>query len=122
MLPPGRAAPFKAAVEEMVGDLCVEIPTLFESEDYQTRRRAIEQDDGERHETTFSAFTDMAKTKRVALLRTPVGFALVAIKDDTVLAPDAFAALPTEEQDRLNTLTEGGAGEARRSAEGHPRH
>ncbi len=106
-LPAGVAAPFKSAMEEMVDDLAIEIPTMFESEDYQTRRRAIEQDYGERHEKAFTAFTELAKSKGVALLRTPAGFALVAIKDDKLLEPEAFAKLPKEEQDRLNTLIEG---------------
>lgn len=106
-LPAGVAAPFKSAMEEMVDDLAIEIPTLFESEDYQTRRRAIEQDYGERHEKAFSVFTELAKSKGVALLRTPSGFALVAIKDEKLLDPEAFAALPKDEQDRLNKVIEG---------------
>ncbi|MFT4830217.1 MAG: putative ATP-dependent protease [Paracoccaceae bacterium] len=105
-LPAGIAAPFKAAMAGVVDDLSIELPALFDAEDYQTCRRAMEQSFGERHEGAFSAFSDRAKSKGVAVMRTPVGFALVALKDGAAVEREAFAALPKKEQARLNTLIE----------------
>src|SRR6185437_9448951 len=42
-LPPGRALEFRGAMRELVDDLKTALPAVFESEDYQTRREAIDQ-------------------------------------------------------------------------------
>jgi hypothetical protein len=41
-LPPGRAAELRDTMREIIGDLKIALPALFESEDYQARRAAIE--------------------------------------------------------------------------------
>jgi hypothetical protein len=47
-LAPGTAANLKTAMQRLVEDLANEIPALFESEEYQTQRRAIEEEFGQK--------------------------------------------------------------------------
>lgn len=105
-LPAGMAEQLKSAMEELVDDMAVEIPALFESEDYQTQRRSIEQEFGERHETAFSDFVDHAKEQNVAVLRTPVGFALAALQGGDVIKPEVFEKLGQDEQDAITSKIE----------------
>ncbi len=101
-LPPGTALPLRAAMEALVDDLANDIPALFDSEEYQNRRRAIEQEFAARNETAFSDLGDKAKARGVAILRTPMGFAIAAMRDGEVLKPDAYGRLPEEERNEID--------------------
>ncbi len=101
-LPPGTAQPLRAAMQALVDDLANDIPSLFESEEYQNRRRAIEQDFAGRNETAFSDLGDKAKGRGVAILRTPMGFAIAAMRDGEVLKPDAYGRLPEDERKEID--------------------
>ena len=106
LLPWGMAGPFREAMQDLVDDLANEIPALFESEEYQTQRRAIEEEFGQRHEEPIAAFADRVKEEGVALLRTPMGFMLVAIVDDKPIKPDVYEALPPEERAEIDARIE----------------
>lgn len=105
-LAPGLAAALKLAMQRLVDDLAVEIPALFESEDYQTQRRAIEEDFGQKHEEPIAEFADRAKAENVALLRTPMGFMLAAIKDGKPIKPEIYEALSPDERSEIDTKIE----------------
>lgn len=47
-LPSGTAKTLQTAMQNLIDDLANDIPSLFESEDYQSQRRAIEAEFGER--------------------------------------------------------------------------
>ncbi len=87
-LPPGTARRLQSAMEALIDDLANDIPALFESEDYQTQRRALEQKYGEQHESEMADFADRARAEDVALVRTPMGFMLTAIRDGQPLKPE----------------------------------
>lgn len=97
-LPPGTAQPLKAALAELVDDLANDIPALFESDEYQNRRRAIEQDFGSRNEAAFQELAERARERSVAILRTPMGFAIAPVRDGEVIKPDVFARFPEAER------------------------
>ncbi|MBJ3763720.1 AAA family ATPase [Maribius pontilimi] len=101
-LPPGTAERLKDRMEALVNDLATEIPALFESDDYQTQRHAIEAEYGGQQETAMAEFAERAKEEDVALIRTPVGFMLAAIRDGKVLKPDQYAALDKDEQEKID--------------------
>ena len=105
-LPAGLACAFRAAMQDLVDDLANEIPSLFESEEYQTQRRAIEEEFGQRHEEPIAAFADRVKEEDVALLRTPMGFMLAAIIDGKPIKPDVYEALTPEKRDEIDTKIE----------------
>lgn len=101
-LTPGTAARLKLAMQQLVDDLANEIPALFDSEEYQTQRRAIEEELGQRHEEPIAAFADRAQEENVALLRTPMGFMLSAIVDGKPVQPDVYEALSDAEREEID--------------------
>ena len=105
-LAPGTAAELKLAMQSLVDDLANDIPALFESEDYQTQRRAIEEEFGQKHEEPIAEFSERAHAQNVALLRTPMGFMLSAIVDGKPIKPEVYEALPTEQRKEIDTKIE----------------
>ncbi len=105
-LSPGMAAALKSAMQLLVDDLAIEIPALFESEEYQTQRRAIEEEFGQKHEEPIAEFAERAQAENVALLRTPMGFMLSAIVDGKPIQPDVYAALSPEERAEIDEKIE----------------
>lgn len=101
-LPPGTAQRLKQAMEALIDDLAVDIPAMFESEEYQTQRRAIEQEFGGKHETAFSEFVEHAKAQNVAVMRTPMGFGLAALRNGEVIKPEVYDRLGKEERDEID--------------------
>jgi hypothetical protein len=63
-LPRGTAQPLREAMKGLVDDLANDIPALFESEEYQNRRTAIEEEFGGRHEKAFSELGKKARDKQ----------------------------------------------------------
>ena len=101
-LPTGSASALKLAMESLVDDLANEIPALFESEEYQTQRRSIEEEFGQKHEEPIADFAEAAHDQNVALLKTPMGFMLSAIVDGKPIKPETYAALPLKERKELD--------------------
>jgi predicted ATP-dependent protease len=97
-LPPGRAPEFREAMRELVDDLKAALPAVFESEDYQTRREAIDQAFQAKQGEAFAAVRDKAAAKDIVILRTPVGFALAPTRDGQVVPPAEFSKWPEEKQ------------------------
>ncbi|MCC6001805.1 MAG: AAA family ATPase [Pararhodobacter sp.] len=100
-LPHGTGPAFRKAMAELVDDLAQGIPALFESEEYQSRRAAIEEDFGNRNEKAFSGLAQRARDRGVAILRTPMGFALAPTKDGEVQKPEVIEKLPEAERNAI---------------------
>ncbi len=105
-LPPASAPGFRRAMQQLVDDLAVEIPALFESEEYQTQKRSLEQEYGDRHETAMADFADQAKAENIAVLRTPMGYMLAAIIDGEVVKPDVYETLEKETREEIRQKIE----------------
>jgi len=105
-LEPGTAAILKNAMQQLVDDLANEIPALFESEDYQTQRRAIEEELGQKHEEPIAEFSERAQAENVALLRTPMGFMLSAIVGGKPIKPEVYEALPEAQRKEIDAKIE----------------
>jgi lon-related putative ATP-dependent protease len=97
-LPPGRAIAFRDAMHELIEDQKVALPAVFESEDYQNRRSAIDQSFQTKQGEAFSALRDQASKKSIVILRTPMGFALAPTQEGQVVPPDEFASWPEEKR------------------------
>ncbi len=101
-LAPGTAETLKLAMQSLVDDLANDIPALFESEEYQTQRRAIEEDIGQKHEVPIAEFSEEAHEQNVALLRTPMGFMLSALVDGKPIKPEVYEALPADQRKEVD--------------------
>ncbi|MBV1863193.1 MAG: AAA family ATPase [Rhodobacteraceae bacterium] len=97
-LPSGVGPRFKAAMNELINDLASAIPALFDSEEYQNRRQAIEKDFTDRREAAFEELGKKATERKVNILQTQMGFVVMAVKDDKVIRPEDFHKLPAKER------------------------
>ncbi len=105
-LPRGRGRQLKHDMERLVEDLRTGLSSTFESEEYTTRRRALEEEFQEREEASLSELQERARGREMAMVRTPAGFAFAPMKDAAILPPDEFQKLPEEERKRIQTEIE----------------
>lgn len=105
-LPTGRAPKFHEAMHKLIDDLSGALPAVFQSEDYQTRRGAIDESFQRKHGEAFSALRDKAAEKDVVLLRTPLGFALAPAKSGQVVPPEEFTTWPEAKRRQVQTIIE----------------
>jgi predicted ATP-dependent protease len=105
-LPCGRALQFRDAMCELVDDLKTALPAMFESEDYQRRREAIDQALQAKQAEAFSALRDRAATKNIIILRGPLGFALAPARDGQVVPPDEFSKWPEAKRREVQEIIE----------------
>jgi lon-related putative ATP-dependent protease len=93
-MPPGTARPLQKAMEALVDNLANDIPALFESEQYQSRRSSIEQRLATRKQDGFEKMLEKAAERGVTILRTAMGFAIAGVRNGEVIKADDFANLP----------------------------
>lgn len=105
-LPAGRAHDFHNAMHKLIDDLKSALPAVFQSEDYQTRQAAIDESFQKRQGEAFSALRDKAAEKDIAVLRTPLGFALAPVKDGKVVPPDEFGTWPEARRREVQAVIE----------------
>jgi lon-related putative ATP-dependent protease len=101
-LPTGRGAQLRDDMKQLIDELRVAIPTAFESDDYRTRRGAIDEEIKRRRDAKFSVIEKQAAAKKIAIIRTPVGLGLAPTHDGEVIAKDVFDRLPEEERKRIH--------------------
>lgn len=97
-LPAGRAPGFQKAVHDLIAEMKAALPAVFESEDYQKRRAAVQQGIQAKGQAVFAALNEKAQEKGVAILRTPAGFTLAPVRDGKIVPPADFNAWLRDEQ------------------------
>ncbi len=93
-LPPGRANAFAKGMVAAIDELRSALPALFESEDYVVRRRTIDEEIRGGQDELLEALNRKAAQQNVALLRTPMGFAMAPMLEGKVVKPEVFGGLP----------------------------
>ncbi len=101
-LAPGLAIRLKMAMVTLVDDLANNIPALFDSEDYQTQRRHIDHNFDDQNEQSFGQLSKSARKKNIAILRTPMGFAVAAVLEGETIKPDDYNALSKKERQQID--------------------
>ena len=91
MAAPNRLAKGMVAA---LDELRVVLPALFEGEDYQVRRRSIDEKFRSGQEEAFEALNAKAQSQNIAILRTPTGFTMAPMHEGKVVKPEVFGALP----------------------------
>ncbi len=72
-LPPGRAPLLREDLQRLVEELRAAIPALFESEDYRTRKKLLEEQLSAQSEKAFNSLEEKARARGVAIVKTPAG-------------------------------------------------
>ncbi|MGK2740735.1 Lon protease family protein [Tepidicaulis sp. LMO-SS28] len=103
-LPSGQAHKLKSALEAVLDDLKVAVPAILESDEYKTRRQAVEGDYANRQNSAFETLSKRAEAAGIALLRTPGGLVLAPAENGEVLKPEDFNKRPKEERERIEQV------------------
>ena len=121
-LPARRAPDFARAMHGLVEDLKVALPAIFDSEDYQKRRGAIEQSIQQKNEEAFAALNEKAQARGIVILRTPMGFAMAPARNGKVVPPAEFNDWPESDRDAARAAIEDLEKELEETLRGLPRH
>jgi lon-related putative ATP-dependent protease len=81
-LPAGVGGDFCRAMDALVADLETSLVAAFESEEYQNRRTVVQESAQEEQGEDFERLQERAREMGLALIRTPVGFGFLPLKDD----------------------------------------
>ncbi len=100
-LPPGRGMELRQSMESLIEELHSSIPSIFESEEYRTRRNAIQSQFEQRHEAVFDALRRKAVERGIVLMQTPNGFAFAPVRDGEVMRPEVFQQLSDAERKEI---------------------
>jgi lon-related putative ATP-dependent protease len=101
VLPPGQGARFRDEMVRLIEDVLTAVTAALEKDEYRARHEEIEREFENRHDAALLDLRDRAAKQDVALIRTPVGFALAAMRDGSVLDPDTFNRLSEDERARI---------------------
>ncbi len=93
-LPHGRARDLARGMVGVLDELRSVLPALFEGEDYQVRRRAIDEQFRSGQEEALENLNRKAQGQNIAILRTPTGFTMAPMHEGKVVKPEVFNALP----------------------------
>jgi lon-related putative ATP-dependent protease len=102
-LPSGMALKLRDSMAELIDDLGSAIPAIFESDDYRARRKSIDDAFEAAQEALFNALRAKAEAQSIAILRTPMGFALAPVSGGQVVKPEVFNAQPEEVREKIAT-------------------
>ncbi len=100
-LSPGDGRRLHDLVRRAVKELRSALPAIFQSEEYLTRRKAIEDSIEQRHREALSRIQARAEAEGIALVSTQNGIGVAAIKDGEVMKPEEFAVLPEAERNAI---------------------
>jgi lon-related putative ATP-dependent protease len=106
-LPSGRARPLAKSMVAVIDELRTTLPTVFEGDDYQARRRAIDEEFRSGQEQAFEALNAKAQQQNVAIVRTPTGFVMAPTHEGKIVKPEVFNTLPEAMRKDVETRIEG---------------
>lgn len=93
-LPAGTAKPFAEKMALAIDQLADALPAAFAADDYDLKRRTIEEEFRLSREDALEALRREAEAQNIALLRTPAGIAVAPILEGKVVKTDVFNAVP----------------------------
>jgi hypothetical protein len=102
-LPGGSGKTFVAAMGQVIDRLADALPAAFATEDYELKRRTIEEEFRFSREDALEALRREAESQNIALLRTPAGIAVAPILDGKVVRKDVFNSVPEALRQEVKT-------------------
>jgi predicted ATP-dependent protease len=110
-LPAGRGAKFRDDMAELVDDLRTAVSAALETDEYRQRHEQIDHEFAERRQKSLTELGRRAAERGVALIQTPVGFALAPMSEGRPLDGEDFERLPESDRARLKAALEEFEGE-----------
>jgi predicted ATP-dependent protease len=103
-LPPGRGSSLRTRMNELTRELTSVLPGTFDSDEYRTRRLGLEEEWKQERETQLTPLEERASAAGIAIVRTPLGFALAAVRGGRILESEEFERLPEAERTRVRAV------------------
>lgn len=100
-LPAQIAKRFVSDMSELIGELRSVIIATLESDEYRSRREAIEQDYKERQEKGIEDVQTKAEKVDITLVQTESGIGFAPMKKGEIIPPDEYAKLPNKERKKI---------------------
>lgn len=108
VLATGRGVELERAMSEFVSELEPALVAAFESEEYQSRRQAVQEAAQEEHGEELERLQEKAREKGFALIRTPSGFGFLPRDEDgDVMEEEALRELSDEKKAEYEEKAEG---------------
>jgi hypothetical protein len=93
-LPAGTAKAFADGMAQVIDRLADALPAAFAADDYELKRRTIEEEFRFSREDALETLRREAEAQNIALLRTPSGIAVAPILEGKVVKTDVFNSVP----------------------------
>ena len=93
-LPAGTAKAFADGMAQVIDRLADALPAAFTADDYELKRRTIEEEFRFSREDALETLRREAESQNIALLRTPSGVAVAPILEGKVVKTDVFNSVP----------------------------
>jgi len=100
-LPAGRGCDFKEDMDQLIEHVRRELPKAFESDEYTAQREEVMNSLNQRREKISREFGQKAEEEGFRLQPTPMGIALVPLKDGEPVQDQEFNSLPESEKKKL---------------------
>ena len=101
-LPQGMARQVRGKLAAILDELGEEIPKVFDSEEYEAQRRALETDGRQTTQQMMSELEQAAQTAGFAVQVSPMGMSIFPLKDGQPLSPDDYQALELEQRQSID--------------------
>lgn len=105
-VPAGQGKRLAAGITAVVAQLRGTLPYLLKGEDLSLRRASIEAGFSAVRDEAFSRLREMAHVQNVAVLTTPMGFAVAPMHEGKVVKPEVLARLPQAMRDEVRRKVE----------------
>jgi lon-related putative ATP-dependent protease len=119
-LPDGRGRTLRDDVHALIDELQTTIPAAFESEDYRTRRQALERGFQEQQSHAFQEAQRHAEERGIRVVQTPTGVTFAPVRNGEVIGAREFQQLPEQERERLEADVEALGKEFQEAMQGTP--
>lgn len=93
-LPSGTAKRFAEMMARAIDQLADALPAAFTADDYDLKRRTIEEEFRFSREDALESLRREAEAQNIALLRTPAGIAVAPVLEGKVVKTDVFNSVP----------------------------
>ena len=100
-LPPGAAPEFCRHMADLVAALESEMARALGTDEYEAQQRDIGQREQSQRQAALQALDRQARASGHALVQTPVGLSVAAVRDGQPLAPEALRQLPESERSAI---------------------
>lgn len=105
-LPAGKGTRFRRDMEHFVEELRSALSAALESEDYQSRRQAIDEEVGAEQSRALSELERKAEQRGLRAVRSPAGIGFVPVRDGHPVPPEEIQRLSGEEKKQLEKEAE----------------